>query len=318
MLPMRQNCRMPLLHCKDVFLFALIATAFIISCGGQKDLSNVEGRPGIGGVNVIESNGIILEIPPGALNDDSLLNDITVNPVSVDEIPIPPPKGFSFLAGIELNPDGIMFNLPITITIPLSNPFLFGKALPLLTFDPLENIYKFESEALVSPDHNSVSVQIDHFSKFYTFGLHDLLSSEGEQARRKQVIIDRINQEVINHYEGAGFCFHDKGFLNFGDIDKFRNRIEEIDIVADYFLGNLLLDKVKKAEALYWPCGIFVEFVAIELPLSAFFCDEMILSKEPSSTSIQTQTFLHEMMHAIFDEHRRELAQSGVPDDEVI
>src|SRR3989304_2747307 len=102
---------------KAVFLFSLISTAFIISCGGQKDLRSVERPPGTDGMTVIESDGIILEIPQGALDDGNLIDDITLNTISDSELPIRLPEGFSLLFGFELKPDGIVFNNPVTITI---------------------------------------------------------------------------------------------------------------------------------------------------------------------------------------------------------
>lgn len=53
-----------------------------------------------GGV-VIGEGGIVLDIPPGALDEDAF---ISVKLISEVEIPIPPPEGSFLIMGVELKP----------------------------------------------------------------------------------------------------------------------------------------------------------------------------------------------------------------------
>jgi uncharacterized protein YjdB len=121
---------------------------------------------GPGGGTLEFHNGIVLEIPAGAVDTQIgiTIKDLSyaeVNPVlQSNEIT---PKYFA--GGFEGKPDGLIFNVPITVTIPVG-PRQDSGDLPLLfVVDMAEGTYTLANTQLrYDPVTSMVSVEIPHFT----------------------------------------------------------------------------------------------------------------------------------------------------------
>ncbi|HEX9830334.1 MAG TPA: hypothetical protein VGA94_01480, partial [Thermodesulfobacteriota bacterium] len=161
----------------SIFLTILIIT---IIGGCEEEVSMEEGIVGPDGGVVIGSGDVVLEIPPGALDEDTF---ITVRLIDESEVPMPPPEGSFLVVGVELKPDGLEFNIPITITVPIDSEFQAGTPFPLLIFNPIDNTYEFEGEVVVNEDGISITFQTSHFSKLTIF--YPSIAGAEEQERLK-------------------------------------------------------------------------------------------------------------------------------------
>ncbi len=119
----------------------------------------------------IYSNGFTLSIPPGALEEETV---ITVGDVTDDFPPIPEglrPVGLP----ISLEPDGLSFQEPVTIKIPYSDEMLAWagitspEELLLKTYDLSAGKWADVPIAHVDTENRLVVARIDHFSLFSLF-----------------------------------------------------------------------------------------------------------------------------------------------------
>jgi hypothetical protein len=126
-----------------------------------------------GGV-VYGSDGTIVTIPPGALD---ITVNITITPLPPEAIPITMNEfnNWSYLKlnGLNLGPDNLTFNLPVTVSFPLSylgydpnNAFNLseGDILQVALFDPVTLMWSEYVNATVNEDNISATMQVTHFS----------------------------------------------------------------------------------------------------------------------------------------------------------
>jgi len=233
-----------------------------------------------------------------ALSEQSF---ITVYSLPIAESPKPPPPSTVSLGGIVLESSSPNLNLPALITIPLINISLPpGTPLPLFVFDSEKNEYMFDTEALVDSGGITASAQINHFSVWQIF---QRLFDSDEQKRRKDDLVVQI-QKFLNKYQGQ--CFYEKGFLSLGDINAVIGRIYDSDI--EIYIDPEFLDTM----------GVPSVAAYVDWDASHFYFNDLVLSREPLELDPNDSTLFHEIMHAIFDKHDRELRNMGVPDDEAI
>lgn len=119
----------------------------------------------------IYSNGFTLSIPPGALEEETV---ITIGDITDDFPPIPEglrPVGLP----ISLEPDGLSFQEPVTIKIPYSDEMLAWagitspEELLLKTYDLSAGEWADVLIAHVDTENRLVVARIDHFSLFSLF-----------------------------------------------------------------------------------------------------------------------------------------------------
>lgn len=299
-----------------ILLFFILVNTFVLSCmeGDQEVISEGEVVGPEGGVFFGE-DGIILDIPPGALDSDTV---ITANLISESEIPIPPPEGNFLLVGVQLKPDGLEFSIPVSITVLLDTEFPPGTPFPLLVFDPIDNIFRFEGEAVVNEDGLSISWQATHFS------IQEILETIYpivKQVRLESDIVTQISQ-FLNQYNGL--CFFDNKFLSLGNISSVKERISDWDI--DIVINKDFLDGLQPpAFAAYVDLCYFLDIDIPSFDIDFKDCaglllfNDLVLADEPLNLNPYDSDLFHEMMHAIFDDgHDNELRDLGVSNDEII
>jgi internalin A len=282
---------------KRVGIFLMIVTLIVV-IGGCAPAAQYGEVVGPAGGEVVGSGGAIVTIPPDALEEDQL---ITISTLTTDDLPLPIPENTFLLGGVRVGPS-LVFNVPVTITLPLSASLAAGTPLPVLVFDPVTNEYKLETEALVTTSGNSVTFNVSHFSLFV---IPQSTATQSSQTALKNQIIVQIS-EFLEQYEGR--YFYDQRFLSLGDISKVRDRLLDDDIEV-YIFPEYLEDR--GAIASYVDYDLWVRQWGVTL-----FFNDIVLAAAPSE--VDGVTLYHEVMHAIDDEHDGELKAKGVPDDEAL
>ena len=111
--------------------------------------------------------GTKIEIPPDALTEDTV---ITIDTLTEETLPAPVPEGLEFLGGADFQPDGLTFDVPVTVTIPLNISLPSGSFLAIFTFDPDINEFVFTRKyGIIDEFGDTVSFQVDHFSIMSSF-----------------------------------------------------------------------------------------------------------------------------------------------------
>jgi len=114
------------------------------------------------GGTVVSSNGRAgVEIPPGALAEDTV---ITVRALRAFELPWPTAEE-RVLGAAEFGPSGLVFALPVTVTLPLSRHLPPGTTLPLLLLDEGSGLYEETGhEAIVAENGEQAIAEVLHFT----------------------------------------------------------------------------------------------------------------------------------------------------------
>ncbi len=149
------------------------------SCEDENQIEEFDVNPnliGIDGGTIHNADGTSITIPPGALSKST---EITIEPYDNQ------PNSNEYTAalgdvvgGVDLGPNGLNFQEPVTITIPLNKPLgpdvsevkIFYKD----NGDPSNSNYPADYSGwkqtnyagVVNADRQSVTTRIDHFSKF--------------------------------------------------------------------------------------------------------------------------------------------------------
>ncbi len=133
------------------------------------------GLIGTEGGTITTASGAVIVIPPGALDSNT-----TITITSYDtQSNLPEYIGImgNFIGGLVLSPDGLNFQIPVTITIPLNDTITSGDEVKLFYYDdgdPDNSNYpanysgwqQTDFTGTVSSDGQSVVAQIDHFSTY--------------------------------------------------------------------------------------------------------------------------------------------------------
>ncbi len=128
-----------------------------VSLGGSNWISSVQG----GSVSTTDG-AASLDVPPGALPSNTL---ISISRVSGTNIP-PAAPGRRLLGGVRLGPDGIVFNQPVTITLPLAERRPPGTVIALKYFIRATGTFVDEGlTATVAANGREAVGQISHFSE---------------------------------------------------------------------------------------------------------------------------------------------------------
>ena len=133
------------------------------------DLGGTTAVIGPGGGTVAEPAGVTVTVPPGALLQDSLIGAEAL--MEIDRLPNQFPSSITqFVGGASLGPDGTQFEIPVTVTVPLTVPFPPGTRLPVLVYDEQRGSWEDEiAPATVNADGVSADYQTPHFSVFVVY-----------------------------------------------------------------------------------------------------------------------------------------------------
>ncbi len=151
-----------------VAVVALLAAA-LAGCGSQEaaPATTVEDAPAERDTATVEAGdgSAVLSIPAGALPEGVTLEDIEIREVSDDPDLFVATEGDPPLAVFRLEPDGLQFSEPVTLTVQLQVEDPSGQLFAVHVFgDEAELITDVESE--VDPESNmlTASMQLTHFS----------------------------------------------------------------------------------------------------------------------------------------------------------
>lgn len=115
----------------------------------------------VGGKIYSEDYMAAIDIPAGALPTNT---EISLSVLRGDESPTPEP-GRQVLGAVKLEPSGLAFNSPVTVTIPLSHYHVPGTTLPLSFVAPDGSFVRNEQIiATVLDNGEQAAAQIMHFS----------------------------------------------------------------------------------------------------------------------------------------------------------
>ncbi len=175
---------------KNMIILSSVFTLFIclnIGCGGggsgDAGSENVVEVTGIGpeGGLVEDAYGAKVVIPENALLDTydiSVSSYIDNDSLPNDWAPIP-----NIIGAIKLEPEGLTFNNPVTVTIPVSNKIDPGNRFPLLYWN--SSTQKWDQTtfiATVADDGMSFSADITHFSGYGGGAIQNLISGGSASA----------------------------------------------------------------------------------------------------------------------------------------
>jgi len=170
-----------LLSDKSCRLFKLLLTTFFLlmlalGCGGGGGDSSTNDNGGAtGGTNLIgpeggtfidASSGVMVSVPAGALASETQLTCTYYD--SDNDIPGDIHSGFfGSLGVVKFGPDGLEFDSPATITVPVSVDLTPGDQFPLFVWNPDKQSWQqTESLCTVNADGKSYSALVSHFSMF--------------------------------------------------------------------------------------------------------------------------------------------------------
>lgn len=153
---------------KVILTFIVVMSLMFFGCQKPSDPSKdymtydkSEGTIGYGGGEIILNNptssinGALIIIPQGALNSDKEIS------ISVDNSR--KPQGSLTSDVIKIEPDGLSFNKPVTLKLPVENEF--AEAPTLFYFLPDSN---FVSQIPIKNLNNGfIEAEITHFSKYF-------------------------------------------------------------------------------------------------------------------------------------------------------
>ena len=150
-------------------LIIITSLAGLNACGGGGGDSTPLPTPpnviGTEGGTYTSPDGVVITIPPGALSSQITL---TVDRYA-DEVSLPAPiaSKFGFAGGVHFAPDGLTFNQPVTIRIPLTHSFPAGAKLPLFYFTKSPPSWQQTSfVGTVNLSGDTLIAEITHFSTF--------------------------------------------------------------------------------------------------------------------------------------------------------
>ena len=162
---MKTHFRLKILAYANLFFCMLLLTTCHKTLNPASDYmiyDKNEGLVGNGGGQITlaapgsSMNGTIIEIPQGALNSENRINIKIDNSIR--------PLGDSLAEVIKFEPDGLTFNKPISLKIPINNSIQYPK---LFYFNPDSNIVEQIPIVEYNKAKNLISSEINHFSRYY-------------------------------------------------------------------------------------------------------------------------------------------------------
>jgi hypothetical protein len=144
--------------------------------GGGSDDETDEPLTTVGktGGIVEDSNGAKVSIPEGALSDSY---DISIASYQDnDELPQGVAPILEMRGAVKLEPDGLTFTKPVTVTVPVSEYMEPRTQFPLLYWDESDQVWEQTAFiATVADNGMSFSADITHFSEYGGGAIEDLI-----------------------------------------------------------------------------------------------------------------------------------------------
>ena len=157
-----------------ILISILLIAGLTYSCSSSKNEPSTRGSvkqqtesgtmPAAGG-RLEFDNGVIMEFPPGAVGDDTLITvelldaSEVVNILENGEFPLEPLVFLKIDSGVQ------DLNQPVKITLPISlTDGDIGWPVPVILDLDTGNIEYLESDLLYDPDAQTVEFAVDHFS----------------------------------------------------------------------------------------------------------------------------------------------------------
>jgi len=242
---------------------------------------------------VIQTNqGDSVYIPQGAINHAIVF---TLTKLPIESLPAGLPDQVIPLGALEILPDGISFNVPISVKIKLNDAIQEGTYIPILAYSPPLGGYVFESwDGIIDDQGFLVSNKVTHLSMLIAW--KTFFGSQNEPTYKQQ--ISSILSNFLNQKNG-NFCSYRNNFFSLGDIVKLEEYINREDLriwICPSWLCPLILGN---SIALYIPGS----FSWVGPPLYK----TMVLPDTPETLVSQkgideaARILYHELMHYIFD-----------------
>ncbi len=144
---------------------AIIGSATVEICPPASYPGEAEILRSVGGRVISEDGFATIIIPPLALPETTVIT-IETHPISL----LPPaPDDERIFSSIEFGPDGLVFDAPVTIVMPLTNYLPPGTELTLAYFDEGDDEWVEEGVAIVNENGNRAVATITHFSNWISF-----------------------------------------------------------------------------------------------------------------------------------------------------
>lgn len=129
------------------------------------------------GDTIIDINGASLEIPSGALLNNT---EISFRSYSSDEIAQKKDKAIFLACCGDFYPSGQIFFKPVTITLPSFSTLTYD-TLSCFYLDTINKRWEYVGKAIASRDKKSVKVSVNHFTTFGVFNFPAEFLSEFER-----------------------------------------------------------------------------------------------------------------------------------------
>ncbi|MDW7773718.1 MAG: hypothetical protein SCH71_12595 [Desulfobulbaceae bacterium] len=150
-------------RCESVAMPSLFAESILEIILPQPDLREKIIDPSLGGTVSSEFGEVIIEIPPGAVNDEI---EISIEALKPSYLPRPVPDQVN-LAAVKLGPSGTQFEKPVKVHFALKHWIDPETELPLYLLDENSGIpIDTGKKALVDESGIYAQAQIDHFSTY--------------------------------------------------------------------------------------------------------------------------------------------------------
>lgn len=168
-----------------------------------------------------ESNGIVLNIPEGALKEDTSISaQFTIEAGTFSEDPT-----MNFLCGVEFGPSGTIFDKPVDVSMHLDKKPI-NDELSIYCYDETNDIWDFASTGTISGEN--VTFQITHFSKYkcldlkkstfdqYVYIVRDAQRTGKSDSWITETYLDYLLNDIhiMDYYSDfMGHVYEPKGFL---------------------------------------------------------------------------------------------------------
>ena len=161
---------------------------------------------GPAGGTIYGDGGVILSVPPGALNETV---NITITPIPPEAFPETMGQEYLMvLNGLALGPSNLQFNKPVNVTVPFSylgdeivKDAINSTTITFSYFDPESLTWIEGSNATLNADNTSATIQLNHFSVIRTttfwYKWYISITDEGYQMDKDPTYEGNIRDEII-------------------------------------------------------------------------------------------------------------------------
>lgn len=235
------------------------------------DQYSTEASIGPEGGAIEDSNGARIEIPPGALDEQQTIKLTAV--MNNDELPEGVAPLPCFRGALQLEPDGLSFDAPVTITVPVNTPMTPGDNFFLFYWNETTQIWEQTSlVATVADDGMSFSAEVSHFSTYGGGAVENLVYNHDLQAFiddftnwfQKEVPLGKRKAKDNECFKVVGYDFdlefdingdNDGEFWRVGKTSSYTDPpLLMVDYSYDVSNGNSFSGYVRITVTIYYEC----------------------------------------------------------------